>query len=953
MSLSVDAIQRRFTSPMFRAEEKNVLSSPNKDESPTTKQDYTPLVTAGLALASLGIATAGFFKNSNVIEKANANKAEIENATKQMIEDAIKNLQKDLPSLPKDFSTEISLKLKLLEEKLKNIVEPDELNRVNTDISRIASEVHAENYRRSINPMFNVRGIVVNGRDIIVAAPEVEHARIPQDKIKGALRTESLNRILGIGSGLKEIPKAPIIRITTSEVTPYAKTGGMAVVPKEIADNLAKELAGNKDAKVILDIPMYEGRIGESTWQNLYKDEKTGALQYRKLIADSNVAGGYKEEIIADNLELVDTMNIPIYPDKDIVNETVKIYKAEQKVFLDYDKIVSEMSDKTREQVENALSKNGIYETKGLFIGKDKEGKNIAYAKVDSMLYNNRKFNLDIPDGANKSDYSPYSDIARSTGETERFMYFAKYFYESLFDASIHNNKPKADLIIGNDWQTGAISALIRQETTMRKLSSGANPKAMDKLQNTPIITIMHNINYTGNVWHSQPKMMNILFGEDAATILGNSYMPNTMIKGKSVGLDSKLQNGLLVGVDVNPQMMAAAYSDKLVGVSERYTKECVESDIFGKALRPIFALRARHGAYKEENVIKEIISNTYKSAIGEGENSLTITKPNITKLAASVKDKKTMLGIANGCDKANNTLKNGTKRGQTDWIAKELGLPEGTFRAYVAGEDSLKWHNDMKMASINKAIADINLARKTGGKENPMKIELPEMTDLTGVNENTPIFVSAGRITDQKGLDIFAASIEEYLTKYHKEGQELPVFYVQGIGGDEYKEMILKIKKQVAQTNKKAADRIVFANLFSENGRYDAAKMMSDFTVMSSWFEPCGLVHKEIGLYSGAIPVVTNTGGLPEELVEGKNVIISKFKPKKGDKATKEELEYNSKNFAAAIDKAVQLFNNKTNFKDGIDTMMNSNFDWTKPNGAMSKYMNLMKELNVFTDAA
>ena len=307
-------------------------------------------------------------------------------------------------------------------------------------------------------------------------------------------------------------------------------------------------------------------------------------------------------------------------------------------------------------------------------------------------------------------------------------------------------------------------------------------------------------------------------------------------------------------------------------------------------------------------------------------------------------KSKPTLIGIPNGADKANNTL---TKKAAKN-IAEALGMSVDSFKPYNPGEDALTWHNSNKKAILNKVIEDINTARLSGGKDNPMLIALPEITDLTGVTEKTPVFVSAGRIVDQKGLDIFAKSIKEYFENYYKPGDEIPVFYVQGIGGEKYKNMILDIKQEIHKVNPDAAKRIVFADLFSQPGRYDGAKMMSDFSVMSSWFEPCGLVHKEIGLFSGAIPIVNKTGGLPEELTADVNVIISDFVPKQGSKATEEELKINAEKFAKAIDKAVRIHADEKKYGSMVKSMMESNFDWLRENGAMDKYLEIMTKLGV-----
>ena len=73
-----------------------------------------------------------------------------------------------------------------------------------------------------------------------------------------------------------------------------------------------------------------------------------------------------------------------------------------------------------------------------------------------------------------------------------------------------------ADAIIGNDWHTGPISAILRQLSTVKKFY-GYDPQKADKLQNMPIITILHNVEYKGSVGFSQERMFNIMFGEHAA----------------------------------------------------------------------------------------------------------------------------------------------------------------------------------------------------------------------------------------------------------------------------------------------------------------------------------------------------------------------------------------------------------------------------------------------------
>ena len=146
-------------------------------------------------------------------------------------------------------------------------------------------------------------------------------------------------------------------------------------------------------------------------------------------------------------------------------------------------------------------------------------------------------------------------------------------FWDIGFITKVKNIKLGADAIIGNDWHTGPISAILRQLSTVKKYY-GMDPQKADKLQNIPIMTILHNVEYQGSVWHSQEKLLNIMFGEHAAKIVENAFMPDISVKADSLGLPQKLWNSLMVGRDINPQMMAASYSDILIPVSHNYSQE-------------------------------------------------------------------------------------------------------------------------------------------------------------------------------------------------------------------------------------------------------------------------------------------------------------------------------------------------------------------------------------------
>ena len=702
----------------------------------------------------------------------------------------------------------------------------------------------------------------------------------------------------------------------------------MAAVPKEIAQNLSKIIAGKQDMKIVVDMPLYRGAVEKSAAENAVTlrtndlvKKADGTYEYIQNVVQfqNGVCTEGKPNTIA-KLKKIDSMDVKILDEARETVQKVDMYMSETKLNLDFDTVAQNANPKVKEMI-NSMKKGETRDYGTLKLVKDEKGEMHAFANVRTVFYDNGKggkFDLNVPFDQVTNFYN---DVAISSGESERFAYFAKYFYENITKAETAKflNKAEAgnylgaDVILGNDWQCGPIAALMRQLTTARKYYNNINSKVAEKLYDTPIITIMHNAKETGRNWHSQSKMLNVLFGEHAATIAENSHMPNLYVDSKNVGLNKNLWNGLMDGHNVNPQVMGDVYSDLVIPVSPGYSKEMATNAIFGQERTEIFKFRSREGFY------------------GDIDNLRQLAAQNGIKVSEVKELNPTMFGITNGSDRANNTM----TAAKADELAEKLGLPKGTFTSYEKGMDVLEWHNKNKMAGINKMIADIEAAKDPVNPNNIMLVEMPFETDLRGVTEKTPIFVSAGRIVDQKGLDIYADSIIEFYKNF--KGTEYPVFYAQGIGDPKYKEAFLHAKREVAKTNPEAAKRIVFANLFSQDGRYDLSKLVSDWSVMPSWFEPCGLSHKEIGMYSGAGSVVNNTGGLAADLTEGVNVIVSKFNPERS------KLHENGQNFAKALQEAVNIHADQNKYREVVESMMNANFDWVRKDGPIEKYIDAM----------
>ena len=882
-------------------------------------------ISSALALASLGFTALYAVRNKKLGSKIKDLSHELNEVVKnsQKISEDVKKVSQTSETLTKTVN-EVTEKSKELGEKIekqKQDLSKDikdlghwqdgQIEGVKTELNQKIDGVSSQVGAKSAE--FLTSSVEVNHMHLNLISPINGYGKNTQE-LEQTLRSESTKHIFGIVDRSKIEPLDEItIRVPTSEFKGLSSTGGMSIVPKEIIANLGAIINSKQKVHLVVDTPMYLGQVEENKFYSIVSKQKGKKFLYMSSCDKEPLA----------QLQRIDRVEIPVYTDKGKSMELVDVYLAknrEQEVDLE---LVSTWLDKeVREKISGLIKTREPFEyTSGILKVEYNPSKNInkptATIKYDTVFYKNDKFRMDGPVMEGKTK-NIYNNETHEAGETERFMYFDKFFYEYLIkNPESGRNHIGFDLIIGNDWQTGGISAMMKL-LTKAKQSFGLDPKIAEKLYNTPIITIMHNAGLAGSVNHSQSKLLNILFGEHSAMIAKNAWMP------KNSGLNECSWNGLFHGTNFNPQTMAAAYSDVITPVSKGYGHEMAAHSGFGGDNHHIFRMRAHYNEFSDHEYLKFL-------ARQNGLDDRLVPAQTISYKP-----------ITNGCDRVNNVLTNKVARK----IEQSLGLKAGSIQSYVEGDisDIYLWHQHNKAVYLKKVLQDLQLAKS--GKGNPMNIELPEMTNLDGVTKDTMIVSTAGRIVDQKGLDIFAEAIEEFLSR-HKGEENLPVFYAQGKGDQVYIDKLLNVKKRIAERfGQKAADRIVFAKLFSEAGRYDGCKLMSDFTVMSSWFEPCGLVHKEIAGFSGSIPIINKVGGLADGLKDGENAIFSEFKNKYDGE--NEALKFNRREFANALDRAYQLYKNKQDFKTMLGNSFSSNHSWLNIGGPMEEYAKLLVDLKV-----
>lgn len=196
------------------------------------------------------------------------------------------------------------------------------------------------------------------------------------------------------------------------------------------------------------------------------------------------------------------------------------------------------------------------------------------------------------------------------------------------------------------------------------------------------------------------------------------------------------------------------------------------------------------------------------------------------------------------------------------------------------------------------------NYTVKNSSKKQVNKKAIQELMGLS--KSKKPLIAMITRLADQKGLDLVEHIIEELL---HLDVQMV----VLGTGDERYEDMLRHFSYH-------------FENLavhlgFDENLAHKIYAG-ADMFLMPSLFEPCGLSQMIAQRY-GTIPIVRETGGLVDT-VEPYN----KFT----DMGTGFSFgSYNAHEMLFALKRAVELYQNKTSWREMVRRVMKLDTSWTK----------------------
>jgi starch synthase len=185
-------------------------------------------------------------------------------------------------------------------------------------------------------------------------------------------------------------------------------------------------------------------------------------------------------------------------------------------------------------------------------------------------------------------------------------------------------------------------------------------------------------------------------------------------------------------------------------------------------------------------------------------------------------------------------------------------------------------------------------------------KLELQKEFGLT-VSPEIPLFGNVGRLAEQKGVDILLAALQETAEAGFQ-------FILLGSGAPNFEETYRELARRFPS---RIAVKIGFDEALSH--RIEAA---SDFFLMPSRFEPCGL-NQMYGLRYGTIPIVRTTGGLDDTVIDIKE---------DADHANGIKfIEYSSTALAKGIRKALALYAEQPLLAHYRRNAMAADFSWDK----------------------
>lgn len=225
-------------------------------------------------------------------------------------------------------------------------------------------------------------------------------------------------------------------------------------------------------------------------------------------------------------------------------------------------------------------------------------------------------------------------------------------------------------------------------------------------------------------------------------------------------------------------------------------------------------------------------------------------------------------------------------------------------------GIDTDVWNPETDSHIIKNFVSRIVQSGKRANKN--------YLCERFNLDNNKPLFIFIGRLVGEKGADLFARAFDEALAN-----NSISILLL-GSGNKKAEEELSALTEKYKGTYNayigydEKLSHIMYAG--------------ADFLLMPSRVEPCGL-NQLYALRYGTIPVVRNTGGLKDTVVD--------VDSKNGFGIVHENATISD--IVSAIERAEKLYRNTTKFKKNRSTIMKINHSW---DASAKAYINLYNSI-------
>lgn len=514
-----------------------------------------------------------------------------------------------------------------------------------------------------------------------------------------------------------------------------------------------------------------------------------------------------------------------------------------------------------------------------------------TFKNVKYLFLRNDKFFSITPHADNPSTQDGcYVLNENNINEVERFAFFSKAV-SILLEECACKRLPETicpNILIANDWHSGAVAGLCKYTPLIRSIKGLINPKLADQIKNIPVIHIAHHLGYQGWDYPNTTKILNSLYEENTAAIFRNAQA----IK----NANPRAGNTLIVHDCYNQASANLHLADRVITVSKNYMEEVSKELSFGYDFRDILKIRKNH---------------------------------------------RTFFGIVNGYDKRLISPTNKKIEQINDYF--------NGFKFKVYDENNLdkKRHNKKECIKLLSKIATSDEYKQS---TIPL-IDIYKFNDIAAlakIAEKIPFICATSRLVEQKGYDIAAKAILKLATDDSIVKNEFPIIVLGGAGDLEQYKMLQNLKNELEKINPEAARRVFVFRGYRDQFAY-ALQLASDFYLMPSRFEPCGLTQME-AMAKGCLPIAMSTGGLVDTIADAEDgfrteVFFANDQRVFGSNTKAQQLKNNINAYADAMLKALHCFYKTPNVMQLMtQNAMKKDFSWSVPNGSVYKYYRLFK---------